>query len=239
MRVIAASLAGMWLVVRAATALALPSLTDKAIEPPPTSAKSPPPAAGKSPPAAQKSPPAAEPPASEPPAAEPPAASPAIGGEKYVGVAPGTDAKNPLPKAKKAPPHLIWSGFQSGENGSRVFFQTNLPVTFELGKPGPGHDGKPGTLSVFLRNCRIHLRNNSRHLDTRFFPTPVEGVTAVQRRKDVELRISLKQPAAVAPHTEAGPDGTQFLVLDFPPGQPVAADSGSASRQPASDDPQK
>src|SRR5205814_4577280 len=111
-------------------------------------------------------------------------------GERYVGVVPGADAKNPLPRAKTAPPRLIWSGFQSVEGGSRVFFQTNKPVTFDVGKQP--HEGKPGTVSVFLRNCRIHLRNNARHLDTRFFPTPVEGVTAVQRRKDVELRISLK-----------------------------------------------
>jgi hypothetical protein len=153
-------------------------------------------------------------------------------------VVPGGEARNPLPRAGKAPPHLIWSGFQSGDNGSRVFFQTNGPVTFALGKPGAAHGGKPGTVSIFLRNCRIHLRNNSRHLDTRFFATPVEGVTAVQRRKDVELLISLKQPASPTPRTEPGPDGTQFLVLDFPPGQPLA-EMGSASGQGAGADLQR
>jgi hypothetical protein len=211
-RHLAAGTAGVWLVLRAATALAVPPLADK----PPEAATAAAPAPGDLP--------------------LPPGPAPAARGEKYVGVAPGEDRRNPLPPARKAPPHLIWSGFQSGESGSRVFFQTNLPVTFELGKAVPGAGGKPGTVSVFLRNCRIHLRNNSRHLDTRFFPTPVEGVTALQRRKDVELRISLKQPATLSPRTEAGPDGTQFLVLDFPPGQPVA-DGASAGREPA--DPQK
>jgi hypothetical protein len=150
------------------------------------------------------------------------------GGEKYVGVIPGPDARNPLPKAKKAPPHLIWSGFKSADGGSsQVFFQTNLPVTFEV---VPASAGKPREMSVFLRNCRIHMRNNGRNLDTRFFATPVQGVTARQRRKDVELRIALKEPTTPTPRTEPGPDGTQFLVLDFPPGQP-AADSPPAAEK--------
>lgn len=142
------------------------------------------------------------------------------GAEKYVGVVPGPNAKNPLPKAKKTPPRLIWSGFKSGAGGgSQVFFQTNQPVTFEV---VPSKDGNAKTLSVFLKNCRIHLRNNGRNLDTRFFATPVEGVKARQRRNDVELRIALKEPSSPTPRTEPGPDGSQFLVLEFPPGQPVA-----------------
>jgi hypothetical protein len=144
---------------------------------------------------------------------EPVTAVPA-GGERYVGVAPGPEARNPLPAPRKGPPHLIWSGFQGGEQGSKVFFQTNHPVTFEV---VPRKGAKPGEMSVFLRNCRIHLRNNSRNLDTRFFATPVIGVTAVQRHKDVELRISLKEPVSITPRTEVGPDGSQFLVLEFPP----------------------
>ena len=95
-------------------------------------------------------------------------------------VVPSSTARNPLPPAKKAPPHLIWSGFKSGDGGgSQVFFQTTEPVTFEV-VPAKGGEGKE--LSVFLRNCRIHLRNNGRNLDTRFFATPVQGVSARQRR---------------------------------------------------------
>ena len=36
--------------------------------------------------------------------------------------------------------------------------------------------GRAPKLSVFLRNCRIHLKNNARRIDTRFFATPVEEV---------------------------------------------------------------
>ena len=35
----------------------------------------------------------------------------------------------------------------------------------------PTDDG----LSITLRKCRIHMRNNSRRLDTRFFATPVKS----------------------------------------------------------------
>jgi hypothetical protein len=146
------------------------------------------------------------------------------GGEKYVGVIPGPNSRNPLPPAKKAPPHLIWSGFKGGDgSGSQVFFQTNLPVTFEV-VPSAGN---PRELSVFLRNCRIHMRNNQRNLDTRFFATPVQGVSARQRRKDVELRIVLKEPSSPTPRTEPGPDGTHFVVLEFPPGQPAAVETAT------------
>lgn len=165
---------------------------------------------------------------------EPVPARAGSGGEKYVGVVPGPNGHNPLPRAKKTPPRLIWSGFQAGDKGSKVFFQTNQPVTFELGSPSAG-DGK--SMTVFLRNCRIHLRNNRRRLDTSYFATPVEGVTVVQRRKDVELRIALKEPASATPRSEPGPDGSQFVVLEFPPGkakgEPGAPASVAAGGQPA------
>jgi hypothetical protein len=89
-----------------------------------------------------------------------------------------------------------------------------MPVTYEL-KSESKHGGQH-RLSVWLRNCRIHLKNNQRNLDTRFFATPVLGVTAIQRQKDVELRIVLKEPATATPRTESGPAGTHFVVLQFP-----------------------
>jgi len=150
---------------------------------------------------------------------EPPPPPPSS--EKYVGVVPGAETKNPLPAPHKGPPALIWSGFQMAPQGSRVFFQTTAAVEYEV-KTADAAKGKSPTVSVFLKNCRIHLKNNRRNLDTRYFATPVRGVTATQRRKDVELRITLKEPASGTPRTEPGPDGTQFLVLEFPLGQPAA-----------------
>lgn len=140
----------------------------------------------------------------------------AAGGEKYDGVAPGPESRNPLPRAKTQPPHLIWTGFQMADQRSRVFIQTTRALEYEITAPVTGKTGGGATLSVFLRNCRIHLKNNSRKLDTSFFPSPVRGVRVLPRRKDVELRISLKDPVSPTPSVQVGPDGTHFLVLEFP-----------------------
>jgi hypothetical protein len=156
-------------------------------------------------------------------------------GGGYGGVTPEGKANNPLPQAPPGPPHLIWTGFQPTATGSRVFFQTTGPVEFEV---KAGHLSKAGhsTLTVMLRGCRIHMANNRRKLDTRAFATPVQSVSAKQRRQDIELVITLREPASSTPGTEAGPNGTRFLVFDFPPGKPgpieekIPAGPESASR---------
>jgi hypothetical protein len=142
-------------------------------------------------------------------------------GAKYGGVTPGSNVSNPLPQSPQSPPHLIWTGFQPTATGSRVFFQTTVPVEFEV-KEGHLSKGGHSTLTVLLRGCRIHMANNRRKLDTRAFPTPVQSVSAKQHGKDVELLITLREPASSTPATESGPNGTRFLVFDFPPGKPAA-----------------
>jgi len=93
--------------------------------------------------------------------------------------------------------------------------------------------GRAPRLSVLLRNCRIHLKNNARRIDTRFFASPVEEVSARQRRKDVELAVTLEATATPTARTEAGPDGTSFLVLSFPPGKAQAAAAPPADERTA------
>jgi hypothetical protein len=113
---------------------------------------------------------------------------------------------------------LIWTGFQSTPTGSRVFLQTTSPVSYEIQEGRASKSGR-STLTVVLRRCRIHMANNQRRLDTRAFPTPVQSFVTKQKRGDVDLRIALREPATATPGTEAGPDGTQFVFLDFPPGK--------------------
>jgi hypothetical protein len=139
-------------------------------------------------------------------------------GQKYDGVAPGQAGKNPLPAAPKGGPYLVWTGFQMTATGSRVFLQTTQTVQFDLNEGAAKKSGK-STLTVVLRSCRIHMANNRRKIDTRFFATPVSGVSARQRGRDVEIRVAVRERASAVPHSEAGPDGTQFVVLDFPPGK--------------------
>lgn len=140
------------------------------------------------------------------------------GGEKYDGVVPGSNAKNPLPTAPTNGPYLVWTGFQMTAAGSRVFLQTTKPVQFDV-KQGRATKSGKSTLEIKLRDCRIHMANNRRKIDTRFFATPVSNVSARQKRGDVQVHIGLREAVNIAPRNEAGPDGSQFLVLDFPPGK--------------------
>ncbi len=138
---------------------------------------------------------------------------PGSAGHKYDGVGPGGDSKKPLPSAPQGGAYLVWTGFQMTPTGSEVFLQTTQQVSVEQGKAGKA------ALVIRLRDCRIHMANNRRKIDTRYFATPVSSVSAKQKGRDVEVHIALREAATVEPHNQAGPDGTQFLVLDFPPGK--------------------
>jgi len=139
-------------------------------------------------------------------------------GQKYDGVVPGPAGKNPLPAAPAGGSYLVWTGFQMTATGSRIFLQTTQQVQFDLNEGVAKKSGK-SALTVLLRGCRIHMANNRRKIDTRFFATPVAEVSARQRGRDVEVRVALRERAESVPRSEAGPDGTQFVVLDFPPGK--------------------
>lgn len=138
--------------------------------------------------------------------------------QRYDGVVPGPAAKNPLPAAPKAGSHLVWTGFQMTPTGSRVFLQTTSAVQFDVEEGRAGKGGK-STLAVRLDGCRIHMANNRRKIDTRYFATPVVGLSARQKGRNVEVRIALRETASAVSHVEPGPEGTQFVVLDFPPGK--------------------
>jgi len=131
-------------------------------------------------------------------------------GENYEGVSPGISAPNPLPRPEPGPPQLVWTGFQPGAGEGRVFLQTTEPVPYELRQVS-----RRRTI-VTLRDCRIHLKNNTRELDTRFFETPVASIQARQKRGAVQIAITLKQPVEPQARSESGPEGSQFLVVTFP-----------------------
>jgi len=154
----------------------------------------------------------------EPTAQPVPASSDA---QKYDGVVPGPDARNPLPQAPAGGPYLVWTGFQMTDTGSRVFLQTTEAVPFDVRQGATGKASKSG-LAIVLRGCRIHMANNRRKIDTRYFATPVSSVSVRQKGRDVEIRIAVRQEVSVTPRGEVGPVGTQFVVVDFPPGKAEA-----------------
>ena len=142
--------------------------------------------------------------------------------EKYDGVIPGSDTRNPLPPAPSDRTYLVWTGFQMTPTGSRVFLQTTKSVSYDLSEEKRGKSGRT-TVVILLRDCKIHMANNRRTIDTRYFATPVAKVFAKQRKANVEVRIVLREDAVAAPTSEAGPSGSQFLLLDFPPGKATVA----------------
>jgi hypothetical protein len=150
---------------------------------------------------------------------------------RYAGLSLDPQARNPLPAPKDDPPRLMWTGFTPGTAGGEIFLQTTRQVAHDMSVT-TGAGGRP-TLSVFLRNCRIHWKNNARRIDTSFFATPVDGIVARQKRKDVELSIRLKESVVPEVRTAPGPDGSQLLVLSFPAGaQAAAAADGRAQPAP-------
>lgn len=124
----------------------------------------------------------------------------------------------PMAWPKTGPARVVWTGFQMNGEGSRVYLQATADVEVSV---TPGKDG----LTVTVHDCRLHVRNGRRPMDTRFFRTPVRSVALGQHHKDVALHIALSQPVGdVAPRKEPGPNGSQFWVIDFPPVKEILAD---------------
>lgn len=159
------------------------------------------------------------PPESARPEAQPAPAAEPHGDHRYAGLTLAPTAKNPLPVPKDEPPKLMWTGFSPNDAGGEIFLQTTRPVVHDLAVTSGGG----ARLVVLLRNTRIHARNNARAIDTSFFPTPVGRVSARQRKRDVELTISLRKSVVPVVRTAEGPAGTHLLVLSFPPGEPATA----------------
>src|SRR5688572_9932721 len=62
---------------------------------------------------------------------------------------------------------LTGIGFQQLADGSRFFVRTNEPVTYRV------ESLQSDVITLVLDNTRIPLKNNARHLDTRYFASPV------------------------------------------------------------------
>jgi hypothetical protein len=143
----------------------------------------------------------------------PPAAGPRLvvgtPGE-YHGVRPGKVALPPNPPKATGQPFLTWSGFMMTDHGSRVFLQFTQTVQYVVTESAK-------EVVVTVKGARIHKRNNGRMVNTRYFATPVARVQAKQHGKDVRVTILLRKAAKPEHRLEAGEQGFQFLMLDFPP----------------------
>lgn len=103
---------------------------------------------------------------------------------------------------------LTWTGFERGEDSSRVFFQLSSSVEPEISVEG---------LRVFVKFPRtsVTTRNNQRGLITKFFKTPVTEVKLSRSGKDMLAVLELRWEATPVWRFETGTNGYRVLVLEF------------------------
>ncbi|MFW5877060.1 MAG: AMIN domain-containing protein [Myxococcota bacterium] len=161
--------------------------------------------------------------------------------DRYKGVTPGSEEEPPRSKrARKSRVHLMtWPGFQMRSGGgSRVFVQTSREPEFET-------ERKSGRFVVVLEKTRVHLRNNRRTLETRYFNTPVTRVKVKKRGEDLAIVLELRAEVRPKVTTKADPKGPfHYVIVDLPAGQWIedaapADEEGprqAPAREPRSDD---
>ncbi len=103
--------------------------------------------------------------------------------------------------------NLTWVGFQQFQEVSRVFVRTTEPVRYRV------DTSLPNRVVLLLENTRVPVFNNTRHLDTRFFDSPVlfiqpEAIEAPSPSVRIEILLRKK-----VPFKEVQNDN--LLALDF------------------------
>jgi hypothetical protein len=128
----------------------------------------------------------------------------------YSGVSVEGNHVPPFPAAKMGtkPALFTWTGFERTSAGSRVFFEVSAPVATKLSV-------KDGTLVLRIVNAKINVKNNTRHLDLRYFRTPVRSVKVKRAGKDIVATIVLKRAAAPKLTLIDGKSGYKLVVLEF------------------------
>ncbi|MGF1466192.1 MAG: hypothetical protein ACFCGT_08655 [Sandaracinaceae bacterium] len=188
-----------------------------------------------------------EAPGEPPSAALPPAASPVepaparrpVGA--YAGVQPGGAQPPPAVdrlarRSARGPTQIVtWPGFAMLPDGSsRFFVQMTAPVT-------PTAEVQGSRLVVRLPRTRVHVRNSTRWLETRFFNTPVLRARLVRRGRDTALVLHLRAPT---PHQvrRATGGGFHYVYVDFPAGSyveaPAPPPAAATTPPPAADYPE-
>ncbi|HLT39550.1 MAG TPA: AMIN domain-containing protein, partial [Enhygromyxa sp.] len=104
---------------------------------------------------------------------------------------------------------LTWTGFERGDNSSRVFVQLSAAVEPELSVEG-------ARVFVKLPRTSVKIKNNRRSLITKYFKTPVNEVKINRAGKDVLVVLELRWEATPSWRFEIGQNGYQVLVIEFP-----------------------
>jgi len=115
------------------------------------------------------------------------------------------------------------TGFRlTKDGGSEIVIQTSSEVALE-------ERTSDGASIFVVKNCRIQRTNDRRPLDTRFFDSPVTGVTVKEHGGDLEINVALRGAATATPRKEQGPGNSWYWILDVP-AQDVARRSGTSGK---------
>lgn len=137
----------------------------------------------------------------------------------YSGVSVQGNHVPPFPaKQTGAPPVVLtWTGFERVPEGSRVFFELSAEAAHEVTSNGL-------TLKIRIRNTKVNVRNNTRHLDLRYFETPVRTVKVTRKGRDTVATVVLKREALHTVEMVDGKAGYKLLVVQF--GDATPSDAG-------------
>jgi hypothetical protein len=227
----------------AAPAAPLPA----APEPPPAAApvQAEAPRVAAEPPPAEAHPVAVAPPATEAPAAAvaPPAAeAPPVAAEPPAAPAPQEKEQLAAVDRRPAPERLVPErlvtpskprqvreiGFQQLPEVSRVFVRLSDAPSFQITEVGEN------LIQVELANTRVKRHNDTRFLDTSFFPSPVAMVTPKRQGTSYLVEIRLRQRVPYQQKVEG-----DMLAIDFERpasmrGQPAPAAPAASEAPPGS-----
>ncbi len=117
-------------------------------------------------------------------------------------------------------------GFRQLPGVSRVFLRTSVPPRFTIQDVGENH------IRIELENTRVVRRNDTRFLDTSFFPSAVAMITPSRRGSSYVLDIKLKQKVPYQQKLEG-----DMLAIDFerPASGAVAGAEAAPSDAPGLD----
>ncbi len=103
---------------------------------------------------------------------------------------------------------LTWTGFERGENLSRVFLQLSAAVE-------PAVVISDERIVIELPRTAVQVKNNRRKLITRYFKTPVDEIDIRRKGKSVSVVLELRWPALPTWELQPAPNGYQLLVFEF------------------------
>ncbi len=140
--------------------------------------------------------------------------------EEYGGITPGMPNLAPGFRRLAAmrsvnAPVVAWPGFQVTPTGSRVFVAMTRSAAVT--------ESRSALQRVYhIPGGRIGVSNNRRPLITEAFPTPLRRALLRASRGGVDLVLQLRSDVEGRLSQEPGPQGLQFVYVDFPPYAPPA-----------------